>query len=408
MPPGWDGLKTAVRLWELDAELQIVICTAYSDHSWQELRQTLARPDSLVILRKPFDPIEVLQLAEMLSEKWRLARQTGQQMAGLERVIHQRTHELQDSQASLEAAKQRLLAATEHEQQALTTQVRYRRVLHSELQQALAAGDITVHYQPLIDTATQRIVSLEALVRWQHPKEGFISPATFIPVAEESGLIVEMGEFVLKTVCNQVARWRRAGIAVVPVAVNVSAVQLQRVNMWKMVRRVLREADLSPQWLALEITESSLLTDARSHLKHLHGLRRDGVRILLDDFGTGYSSLSYLKHLPIDTLKIDRSFISQLDVNARDETIVNAIVSMAHGLGFKVVAEGVETAAQFAVLRRLGCDVVQGFLFHRPLTTEACGEVLGMAQHQLGDNVRSLPAGANVYAFPKLATRGDR
>jgi EAL domain-containing protein (putative c-di-GMP-specific phosphodiesterase class I)/FixJ family two-component response regulator len=389
MPPGWDGIETAARIWQQDPDLQIVICTAYSDYSWTEIRQKLGHPDCLVILKKPFDNIEVLQLAEMLTEKWRLTKQAKHRFDDLERIIHQRTHELQASNAHLDVANQQLQAAALCQQQAMNTQVRLRHVLQSELRQALEAGEFTVHYQPVIDTATRRIVSLEALVRWQHPRDGLISPATFIPVAEESGLIVPLGEFVLRTACQQMMRWEQEGVALVPVAVNVSAVQLERVNMWKLVRNILRETGMQPQYLALEITESSLIEHGHAHLKHLHGLRRDGVRILIDDFGTGYSSLSYLKQLPIDTLKIDRSFISQVDRDSQDETIVRAIITMAHSLGFKVVAEGVETTAQLEALRKHGCELVQGYLFSRPVAADACRKLLSRQTSGYDDTLPS-------------------
>jgi EAL domain-containing protein (putative c-di-GMP-specific phosphodiesterase class I) len=235
---------------------------------------------------------------------------------------------------------------------------------------------LSVHYQPLIDIATQRIVSVEALVRWQHPTEGAISPAAFIPIAEDSGLIVPLGEFVLRTVCEQIVRWVKEGLAVVPVAVNVSAVQLQRQNIWQVVRGILAETGMKPTLLELEITESSIIKDAKNHIGQLQGLRHDGVRILIDDFGTGYSSLSYLKQLPIDALKIDRSFINQIATSSVDAAIVSAILGMARSLGLHVIAEGVETAAQFEVLRTHGCDIAQGFLFSRPVPADGCRQLL--------------------------------
>ncbi|MGC3979931.1 MAG: EAL domain-containing protein [Steroidobacteraceae bacterium] len=297
-------------------------------------------------------------------------------MAALERLIHQRTGELQAASATLDVAQRQLQSVAHHEQQSMTTQARHRHMLKSELQQGLDGGQFSVYYQPLIDICTRRIHSFEALVRWHHPQQGMISPAAFIPVAEDSGLILPLGEFVLTSVCQQVVCWRRQGLPVVPVAVNISAVQLERENMWKLVRKILRATDMHPEHLGLEITESSLIKDGMNQLRHLHGLRRDGLRISIDDFGTGYSSLAYLKQLPIDTLKIDRSFINQIDVSSQDETIVSAIMTMAHSLGLKVVAEGVENETQLQVLRKHGCESAQGYFFSPPVPAEQCRALL--------------------------------
>jgi EAL domain-containing protein (putative c-di-GMP-specific phosphodiesterase class I)/DNA-binding NarL/FixJ family response regulator len=376
MPPGWDGLETAARIWERDPNIQIVICTAYSDYSWSQIRAKLGASDRLLILKKPFDNIEVLQLADTLTQKWRLGQQSRHRSAHLEQMIRDHSRDLQTSNERVDQLHKQLVVAGLHEKAALNTQSRKRLALESNLQQALQNGELSVHYQPLVDVATRRIVSLEALVRWQHPQHGAISPAEFIPVAEQSGLILPLGEFVLQTVCEQVVRWEREKVPVVPVAVNISAVQLQQQNISEFVMGILRKTGMQPHLAVLELTESAIITNARSHTGELQSLRNLGVGIEIDDFGTGYSSLSYLRHLPIDTLKIDRSFISQIHINPADEAIVSAILAMAHCLGLKVTAEGVETATQLEVLRRLGCEVAQGFLFSRPLTAERCRDFL--------------------------------
>jgi len=244
--------------------------------------------------------------------------------------------------------------------------------LVSALKQALETNELTVHYQPVVEIASRRVLSLEALVRWQHPRLGLISPGEFIPVAEESGLIVPLGELVLRMVCKQVVRWEKEGVPIVPVAVNLSPQQFQRQSVSQLVQDILRETGMAAHHLALEITESSLMSDVQRYASDLQALRSAGVRILVDDFGTGYSSLSYLKHLPLDTLKIDRSFISQVDTNSADEAIVSAILAMARSLGLKVIAEGVETSSQLAVLERHGCPMAQGYYFGRPLPAEKC------------------------------------
>jgi EAL domain-containing protein (putative c-di-GMP-specific phosphodiesterase class I) len=244
------------------------------------------------------------------------------------------------------------------------------------LRRALSGKQFVVHYHPLTEIATRRIVGLEALVRWEHPQLGMVPPAKFIPVAEESGLIVPIGELILKTVCEQVVQWQRQGVPIVPVAVNWSAIQLQRQSVVDVVHRILGETGMRPDLLSLEITEGALMCNSRQHAASLQQLRDAGVRVQIDDFGTGYSSLSYLRELPIDTLKIDRSFISRVDESAADQAIVSAILAMAKSLGLRVVAEGVETAEQLEVLERHGCDVAQGFFFSRPLPADQCRALL--------------------------------
>lgn len=258
----------------------------------------------------------------------------------------------------------------------MNTQVRHRLTMEHALRRALSGKQFVVHYHPLTEIATRRIVGLEALVRWEHPQLGMIAPGKFIPIAEESGLIVPIGEHILRTVCEQVVLWQQAGVPIVPVAVNWSAIQLQRQSVVEVVHRILSETGMQPKLLSLEITEGALMRDARQHAAALQVLRDAGVRIQIDDFGTGYSSLSYLRELPIDTLKIDRSFINHVDENPADQAIVSAILAMARSLGLRVVAEGVETAAQLAMLNRHGCEVAQGFFFSRPLPADQCRALL--------------------------------
>jgi EAL domain-containing protein (putative c-di-GMP-specific phosphodiesterase class I)/DNA-binding response OmpR family regulator len=368
MPPGWDGLETITKLWEQDPEVLIVLCTAYSDYSWREIRTRLARPERLVVLKKPFDNVEVLQLADGLTEKWRLARSAGHHLQELERRISERNRDhlaAQGSEAQLHGQNQSLDCAAQR-----------RRSLERALHDALRENQFTLHYQPLVDIASRRVVSLEALLRWRHPEFGAVSPAEFIPILEENGLIVPVGEFVLRSVCQQVVRWERARVPVVPVAVNVSGVQLQRLKNLECVGRILREEGMQPERLALELTESTLMKNAQRHSSELQRLRADGVSIEMDDFGTGYSSLSSLRNLPLDVIKIDRSFITHLDTNKTDEAIVSAILTMTHSLGMRAVAEGVEKAEQLEVLARHGCDTAQGFYFCRPLPADECQELL--------------------------------
>lgn len=369
MPPGIDGVETTARIWQLDPDIQIVICTAYSDHTWEQILQRLGRSDRLVVLKKPFDNIEVLQLADTLTQRWHVRSGMERHLLMLQQVIADRTSDLR-------AASQQLAATSQFEQAALTTQARLRSDLAGELRAGLRAGQVSVHYQPLVEVATRRAVGLEALVRWQHPTRGFVAPSLFIPLAEECDLILDLGEFVLRTACEQIMAWQREGTPVVPVAVNISAVQLRQPGFADSVRRVLRETGMQPQQLALEITESSLMENVQQHVAELQSLRADGVAIEMDDFGTGYSSLSYLKQLPLDTVKIDRSFIQNIDSNPVDAAIVSAIFAMAESLNLRVVAEGVETRGQLQVLARYGCAYAQGYYFSKPQPADRCRKLL--------------------------------
>jgi EAL domain-containing protein (putative c-di-GMP-specific phosphodiesterase class I) len=240
--------------------------------------------------------------------------------------------------------------------------LRSRMQLDHAMRQALAQGRFRLNYQPKIEIATNRVVGVEALLRWRDPERGEISPGEFIPVAEESGFIVALGDWVLATAVRQAAAWEQAGKALA-VSVNVSALQFQQPGFVDHVGDVVREAGLTPDLLELELTESILIQDAQEALQRLELLAELGVRLSIDDFGTGYSSLSYLKRFPIATLKIDRSLVSGLPEDASDAGIVRAIVQMGRALHLQTVAEGVETAAQRAFLEQAGCDLFQGFLF---------------------------------------------
>jgi len=244
--------------------------------------------------------------------------------------------------------------------------LRSRMRIDHAMRQALSEGRLRLHYQPQVDLVSGCVVGAEALLRWHDPELGEMSPAEFIPVAEESGFILAIGEWVLVEAVRQAAQWRARGLRLV-VAVNVSALQFQKPDFVDSVARVLRESGLPPQWLDLELTESILIRDAQEALTRLEALARLGVRLSIDDFGTGYSSLAYLKRVPIGQLKIDRSFISGLPGDESDAAIVQAIVSMGQALHLQIIAEGVETEAQRKFLQRAGCNLYQGFLFAQAL-----------------------------------------
>ncbi len=248
--------------------------------------------------------------------------------------------------------------------------------LGNALRQALERREFVLHYQPQMELASGRLVGMEALVRWEHPELGLISPGRFIHLAEESDLILPLGEWVLRQACAQAEIWRRDGLPAVRLAVNLSARQFRDPRLGEKVTRILEETGLGPDRLELELTESVLARDEAEVSRTLGRLREVGIRIAVDDFGTGYSSLNYLKRFPLDRLKIDQSFIKDLANDADAGTITEAVIGLAHTLRLKTVAEGVETTQQLEFLRALGCDEIQGFLFSRPLPVEGAAEFL--------------------------------
>ena len=240
--------------------------------------------------------------------------------------------------------------------------------LGNALRHALERDELMLHYQPQLDIRSGRIVGVEALIRWRHPDRGMVSPAEFIPLAEESGLIAPIGEWVLRSACAQARKWQGTESAALTVAVNISARQFQSLDLPGMVERILAETGLPPGNLELEVTESVAMGDVEFTIAALRKLKEIGLKLSIDDFGTGYSSLSYLKRFPIDKLKVDQSFVRNLITDANDRAITEAIITLGHGLKLKVIAEGVETRGQLDLLCRYGCDEMQGYLFSRPLS----------------------------------------
>ena len=253
---------------------------------------------------------------------------------------------------------------------------RERALMEHELRLAIARHQLTVHYQPRIDLRDGRLLGAEALLRWQHPVLGNVSPATFIPLAEEVGLIDEIGPWVLRRACEQFAAWLAAGYSVGPVAVNVSGRQFKNDNLVALVEDVLEVCGLAPHALELEVTEGILIDDIDSVISVLDRLKQIGVSVALDDFGTGYSSMAYLRRLPIDVLKIDQSFVQELANEEGARSIVQAIIAMAHALHKSVVAEGVETLAQATLLRAWGCGGAQGYYFSHPMAATAFEDMM--------------------------------
>jgi len=527
MPPGWDGLETIENLWKVDPEVQVVVCSAYSDYDWMELLARLGHSDKLIVIKKPFEPIEILQSASSLSQKWQNARALKRHVEGLERVVTDRTRGLEvanrqlrhlashDSltglpnrlllddrltQAIAQANRQkhefavavldldrfklindslghragdellcevaarlkgairavdsiarlggdefviifdgpmpradalemgkrllkvmelpmRLLGIDVHvspsigialyphdganidtllahadaamyhakergrnsvecytESMGSVTQERVK--LESELHEALRDGQFELHYQPKVDTATGRINSAEALIRWRHPQRGLLSPGEFIPVAEECGLLDAIGEWVLLEACRQGRIWQQRGPRALRIAVNLAPSQFRLVDLVSQIRRALDASGLDPTLLEIELTETAVMSDAEESIHILEAISRMGVLVSVDDFGTGYSSMSYLRRFPIDKLKIDRCFVEQMTARREDASIVGAIISLAHSLSLKVIAEGVETPEQLQLLAKLGCDQYQGFYFSPALLPAKFEELL--------------------------------
>lgn len=255
-----------------------------------------------------------------------------------------------------------------------------RLILENQLRKVLSRQELQLYYQPQIDLKTGRIVGAEALLRWQHPEQGFLSPAKFIPVLEEIGAIIPVGEWVLQQACQQAQQWQDEGLSPLTISVNVSARQFQHPNLLNSIKTSLQTSSLNPNYLEIEVTESVLMQENPHHQQSsfavLSELQEMGVKIAIDDFGTGYSSLSYLKRFPVNTLKIDRSFIKDICVSNDDAAIATAIIALAHSLQLTVVAEGVENCDQLDFLRLRQCELAQGFLFSRPISAQAMTQLL--------------------------------
>jgi diguanylate cyclase (GGDEF)-like protein len=245
-------------------------------------------------------------------------------------------------------------------------------LMESDLRLALRKGEFELHYQPQVAIGSRQPVGVEALLRWRHPERGLVSPVDFIPMAEETGLIVPIGQWVLETACQQAAKWRAGDWPEMKVAVNLSAAQFRQQELIVLTRQALAAAALPPQALELEVTESILMSDAEGTSTTLNELSAMGITLAIDDFGTGYSSLAYLKRFPVDTLKVDRSFVRNIGTDEEDAAICSAIIGLAHSLHLEVVAEGVETQAQYDWLAAAGCHYVQGYFTGRPEPAAAC------------------------------------
>ena len=555
MPPGWDGLETVEQLWKIDPDVQVVICSAYTDYDWLELLARLGHSDKLIVVKKPFEPIEILQCASALSQKWQNARALKRHVESLELVVTDRTSGLEAANRQLRhlashdaltglpnrmLLDDRIAQAIAHSQrhsnefavlvidldrfklindslghragdellrevaqrlksavravdttarlggdefvvlldgplthaeaveigtraikvmepslrllgidvhmsasigvafyprdgasvdtllaradaamysakergrnnlqcyaEGMSTMTQDRVKFESELHEALRNRQFELHYQPKVDTLTGRVNSAEALIRWRHPQRGLVPPNEFISIADECGLLDAIGEWVLFEACRQAKAWQREGLPSLRVAVNLAPSQFRLANLVDQIRRALEASDLNPQLLEVELTETAVMSDAEESIQILEAISRMGVLVSVDDFGTGYSSMSYLRRFPIDKLKIDRCFVDQMTRRPEDASIVQAIISLAHTLHLKVIAEGVETPEQLALLAELGCDQYQGFHFSPALEPT---QFLAFVKQSRAD-ARSLTDDEAARTHSKLAVLAHR
>jgi EAL domain-containing protein (putative c-di-GMP-specific phosphodiesterase class I) len=289
---------------------------------------------------------------------------------------------IEDADAAMYRAKERGGARTELFDNAMRDNaVRAMRV-EQELQRALEQGELRLRYQPSVDLATGQVIGAEALVRWEHPQRGLIVPDSFLGVAEETGLIVPLGSWVVGETCRQLAEWQtRPETAELRVSVNLSARELTHPDVVTTVLTCVRESGIDPRTLAIEVTESTAMADGDTGFRALRDLSAEGIRVAIDDFGTGYSSMEQLRRMPVDIVKVDRSFVSGMASDSTDREIVAAVVGMARALNLSVVAEGIETREQAEALRELGCDIGQGFLFAKAVPAEELEDLAQSARY---------------------------
>lgn len=509
MPPGWDGIETIQHLWQASPELQMVLCTAYADYSWDEIQKKLGVTDSLVILKKPFDIAEVLQLTHALTRKWELNRQVQgrlhqlayfDSLTGLPnrtQFLDCLTTTLSDSQKTQKKAallyidlddfkrindtlghsvgdkllkiianrlagcirdsdlagemsadyktarlggdeftvllpdiKSDEIAAAvacrisrslaqpvdlgQHQvmvtpsigiaffpgdgedvdtlmknsdmamyfakrngpekyqfyRESMNSDALKRLTIETQLRHGLQREEFYLAYQPQIDLKTGKMSGFETLLRWENQELGLVPPMEFIPIAEESGLIHAIGDWVMRTACRQAKLWRSQGIDLPRIAVNVSPQEFTHPDFLSRVKSTLEESGLEPSALQIEITETLLMERFEGTTETLKALNKMGIQVAIDDFGKGYSNLSRLQTLDIDCLKIDRSFVSGIDIGFREKSILGAMIDMACGMNMGVIAEGVETQSQYLFLKEKQCDEAQGYLLSWPLNLE--------------------------------------
>lgn len=353
MMPGMDGYEVASQLKGnlVTASIPIIMLSALSESS---ARVTGLETGAEEFISKPVERVELwLRVRNLLRLK----------AHGDQLMRHSQLLEQQLQQHTSDNARMNVHDLA-------------RQDLEQALRQAVERGEFTLHYQPKVELASGGICALEALLRWERPGYGAVSPAVFVPILESLGLIVMVGRWVIDSVCRQIAAWQRSEIGAIEVSVNVSGHQLIEGDLIADIAHILEQTGVQSHWLEVELTEGSLMENTQHTIASLQRLRAMGVKISIDDFGTGYSSLAYLRRFPIDTLKIDIAFIREVTSNPQDAAITRTIIELAHSLNLRVVAEGVETQAQLAFLKQAGCDQIQGYLFSRPLSAAALERLL--------------------------------
>ncbi|AZF00176.1 diguanylate cyclase/phosphodiesterase [Pseudomonas orientalis] len=353
MMPGMDGYEVATQLKAnpVTANIPIIMLSALSESS---ARVSGLETGAEEFISKPVERVELwLRVRNLLRLKAH-GDELKQHSAMLEQQLQQRGGDLAQMNVH-DLARQDL----EH-----------------ALREAVEQQAFALHYQPKVELASGEICALEALLRWDRPGYGAVSPAVFVPILESLGLIVPVGRWVIERVCEQIAVWQSSGLGAIEVSVNVSGHQLIEGDLIADIEHILTRTEVDAHWLEVELTEGSLMENTEHTIAALQRLRAMGVKIAIDDFGTGYSSLAYLRRFPIDTLKIDIAFIREVTTNPQDAAITRTIIELAHSLKLRVVAEGVETQAQLAFLKEAGCDQIQGYLFSRPLPVETLERLL--------------------------------
>ncbi len=384
------GYATGDNILQLIAQ-RINNCTRTGD-----MVSRLGEDKFALLLDDISDGYDAIKIANRIREALRLAFKVNAQDVFISATIgialatpdyHTAEDLLRDAEMAMHAAKQSHRGGFEFFRSEMLETALQRVKLETDLCRAIRHDQFILHYLPILSLENGKIVGLEALVRWQHPTRGLIYPDSFIAVAEEANLISLLGEWVLRTACSQLKEWHRQGFDDLRIAVNFSAQQFQKQDICHLIKNVLLDHQLSPEFLEMEITESIAMSNSLQTHKDLTNLRNLGIKISIDDFGTGYSSLSYLKRLPSHVLKIDRSFVQEIMTNPDDKIIVNTVVVMAHSLGLKVLAEGVETAEQLLLLKSLGCNEMQGFWFSPPKPAADITSLLTDAQPLNFDNI---------------------
>ncbi|MBD8148134.1 EAL domain-containing response regulator [Pseudomonas fluorescens] len=353
MMPGMDGYEVATRLKAnpVTANIPIIMLSALSESS---ARVSGLETGAEEFISKPVERVEL----------WLRVRN----------LLRLKAHGDELKQHSLMLEQQLQQRGGDHAQ--MNVHDLARQDLENDLRQAVDQQAFALHYQPKVELANGEVCGLEVLLRWDRPGYGAVSPAVFVPILENLGLIVPVGRWVIERVCEQIAAWQSSGLGAIEVSVNVSGHQLIEGDLIADIEHILAYTGVDAHWLEVELTEGSLMENTEHTIAALQRLRAMGVKIAIDDFGTGYSSLAYLRRFPIDTLKIDIAFIREVTTNPQDAAITRTIIELAHSLKLRVVAEGVETQAQLAFLKEAGCDQIQGYLFSRPLPVETLERLL--------------------------------